>query len=76
MAGKFPVQVQSNRFRQRLSLWERWHRAAMTERASPLPRSAALSQKAALHLPFSSTTPPVKKSPGKIRRFSRGTNYK
>ena len=32
----------------------------MTERASPLPRSAALSQKAALHLPFPFTTPPVK----------------
>ena len=29
----------------------------MTERASPLPRSAALSQKAALHLPLAFTTP-------------------
>ena len=34
---------------------------AVTERASPLTRSAALSQKAALHLLFPSTTPPVKK---------------
>ena len=32
----------------------------VTERASPLPRSAALSQKAALQMPFSATPPPVK----------------
>jgi hypothetical protein len=32
----------------------------VTERASLLPPSAALSQKAALHLPLPSTTPPVK----------------
>ena len=29
----------------------------LSQRASPLPRSAALSQKAALHLPFPFTTP-------------------
>ena len=33
--------------------------------------SAALSQKAALQMPFSSTTPPVKRQFWKIRRFSR-----
>ena len=32
----------------------------VTERASPLPRRAALSQKAARQLPFPSTTPSVK----------------
>ena len=32
----------------------------VTERASLLPRSAALSQKAALQMPLPSTTPPVK----------------
>ena len=41
-----------------------WHRAAMTggvaKRASPLSCSAALSQKAALQMPFPATTPPVK----------------
>ena len=39
-------------------------------------RRAALSQKAALQLPFSSTTPLVKKMNGKIRRFSRSSNIK
>ena len=34
------------------------------------PRSAALSQKAALHLPFSSTTPPVKMQCRSVRRRS------
>ena len=33
----FQAQVQSLWFRQSLSLWERWHRAAMTERARMLP---------------------------------------
>ncbi len=34
-------------------------------------RSAALSQKAALQMPFAFTTPPVKRQFWKIRRFSR-----
>ena len=34
MAEKFSVKTQSIRFRQRLSLWESWHRAAMNERAN------------------------------------------
>ena len=40
--------------------------------------SAALRKESRIKfdLPFVSMTPPVKKSPGKIRRFSRGTNYK
>ena len=36
MTAKFLFKVQSAWFRQRLSLWESWHRAAMAERASPL----------------------------------------
>ena len=43
METKFHAQVQSLRFRQGLSLWERWHRAAMTERASPLKIASAVS---------------------------------
>ncbi|HAH88632.1 MAG TPA: hypothetical protein DCL93_00735, partial [Faecalibacterium sp.] len=43
----------------------------VTEGASLLSRSAALSQKAALQMPFSITTPPVKRQFWKIRRFSR-----
>ena len=35
-SGKVYGQSQSVWFRQRLSLWESWHRAAMAERASPL----------------------------------------
>ena len=50
METKFHAQVQSLWFRQSLSLWERWHRAAMTERASLL----------SLQLPFSATHPLVK----------------
>ena len=42
--------------------------ALAPERASTLPRSAALSQKAALHLPFPFTTPPVKIAFGAARR--------
>ena len=45
-------------------------------RGSGHARRAALSQKAALHLPFSVTTPLVKKMNGKIRRFSRSSNIK
>ena len=44
------------------------------ERSEPervRPRSAALSQKAALQLPLAVTTPPVKRRFWKIRRFSR-----
>ena len=41
-----------------------------------LSRSAALSQKAALQMPFSSTTPPVKRQFWKIRRFSRIAKFK
>ena len=50
---------------------------AVTERVQParakqcFPRSAALSQKAALQMPFPITTPPVKRQFWKIRRFSR-----
>ena len=71
----------------KLPLRGSWHRVAMTERVKPSPwgrwldakrqdgrgisRSAALSQKAALHLPFPSTTPPMKRQFWKIRRFSR-----
>ena len=39
MTAKFLFKVQSAWFRQRLSLWESWHRAAMTERASPLTKT-------------------------------------
>ncbi|RCH44785.1 hypothetical protein C7K05_10990 [Faecalibacterium prausnitzii] len=39
-----------------------------------LARSAALSQKAVLQLPFPATPPPVKRQFWKIRRFSRITN--
>ena len=59
----------------KLPLRGSWHRAAMTERVQPacakqkLSRSAALSQKAALHLPFPSTTPPVKRGFRKARRL-------
>ncbi len=42
METKFHAQVQSLWFRQSLSLWERWHRAAMTERASLLKFAAAV----------------------------------
>ena len=49
---------------------------AVGDWGSFIPRSAALSQKAALHLPFSVTTPLVKKMNGKIRRFSRSSNIK
>ncbi len=44
MAEKFSVKTQSIRFRQRLSLWESWHRVAMTERA----RTLTLQQKSCL----------------------------
>ncbi len=49
---------------------------AVGDWGSFIPRRAALSQKAALHLPFSVTTPLVKKMNGKIRRFSRSSNIK
>ena len=42
--------------------------ALAPERARTLPRSAALSQKAALQMLFSSTTPPVKKGFRNARR--------
>ena len=42
---------------------------AVTERASLPPRSAALSQKAALQLPFPSMPPPVKRGFRKARRL-------
>ena len=42
IAAKLPVELQSVRFRQSLSLWERWHRAAMTERASLLKLAPAV----------------------------------
>ena len=41
-----------------------------------VPRSAALSQKAALQLPFSSTTPPVKIAFGALRRARQTRNLK
>ena len=50
--------------------------ATAPPRGSGHARSAALSQKAALHLPFSSTTPPVKRQFWKIRRFSRIAKFK
>ena len=49
---------------------------AVTERVQPacakqcFPRSAMLSQKAALHLPFPATTPPVKMQSRSVRRRS------
>ena len=48
MEIKFHAQVQSLWFRQSLSLWERWHRAAMTERASLLKFAAAVFRHAPL----------------------------
>ena len=44
MAEKFPVELRSVRFRQRLSLWESWHRAAMTERARTLTAARLFPQ--------------------------------
>ena len=46
-------------------------RSELTERARTLARSAALSQKAALQMLLTVTTPPVKRQFWKIRRFSR-----
>ena len=79
MAGKFPAKVQSARTRQRLPpRGSCQSRQALTEGVQPaeslqktFPRSAALSQKAALQMPLPSTTPPVKRQFWKIRRFSR-----
>ena len=59
--------TQTSSFCQGLSLWERWICEAKTERARTLTGSAALSQKAALQMPFPSTTPPVKRQFWKIR---------
>ena len=66
--AKFQVQAQSLRARQRLPpRGSCQSRQALTEGVQPaeslqktFPRRAALSQKAARQLPFSSTTPPVK----------------
>ena len=41
-----------------------------------VPRSAALSQKAALQMPFPSTTPLVKIAFGALRRARQTRNYK
>ena len=54
---------------QNLPLRGRWHRVAMTERVR-FPRSAALSQKAALQMPLPITTPPVKMQSRSVRRRS------
>ena len=40
------------------------------------PQRSCFRRKQALQMPFAFTPPPVKKSPGKIRRFSRGINLK
>ena len=48
MAVQFPAEVQSVRFRQSLSLWERWHGASRDGEGEHADHSAALSQKAAL----------------------------
>ena len=45
MTVNFLVKTQSEWFRQSLSLWERWHRAAMTERASPLTAAPRFRRK-------------------------------
>ena len=46
MAVHFPVQVQSFRFRQSLSLWERWHGVSRDGEGEAANRSAALPQEA------------------------------
>ncbi len=51
------------------SPWGRWLDAKRQD-GRGIPRSAALSQKAALQLPFPSTTPPVKMGFRKVRRLS------
>ena len=48
MAVQFPAELQSVRFRQSLSLWERWHGASRDGEGEHAAHSAALSQKAAL----------------------------
>ena len=75
IAGKFPAKVQSARTRQRLPpRGSCQSRQALTEGVQPacakqcFPRSAALSQKAALQMSLPSTTPPVKIAFGAARR--------
>ena len=46
MAVQFPAELQSVRFRQSLSLWERWHGASRDGEGEVAPRSAALPQEA------------------------------
>ena len=46
MAVQFPTELQSVRFRQSLSLWERWHGASRDGEGEVAPRSAALPQEA------------------------------
>ena len=54
MAVQFPAEVQSVRFRQR------WHGVSRDGEGEHADHSAALSQKAALQMPFTVTTPLVK----------------
>ena len=63
--------TQTSSLCQGLSLWERWHGASRDGEGEDANRSAALSQKAALQMPFAFMTPPVKRQFWKIRRFSR-----
>ena len=46
MAVQFPAELQSVRFRQSLSLWERWHGASRDGEGEVAPRSAAIPQEA------------------------------
>ena len=55
-------------------IWQ--NRQVLTERARTLTPSAALSQKAALQMPFAVTTPPVKIAFGALRRARQTRNYK
>ena len=48
IAAKFSEKPKSVRFRQSLSLWERWHGASRDGEGEHADHSAALSQKAAL----------------------------
>ena len=65
MAVQFPAELQSVRFRQSLSLWERWHGASRDgegEVASPQRRASAGSRRCKCRLPLAA--PPVKKRIG------------
>ena len=70
-AGKFLIvpNTLATNFTAWLSPWESCHRRWLRGRAHS-PRRAALSQKAALQMSFSSTTPPVKMQCRSVRRRS------